>query len=235
MTEPNIKSSLFGTTAKSLKDQNRWQLWLVVAFNTLFLYGVVKENTIRLEGVRAALTSTANLLPIGFALIITSVLNGVLSQDSKSRLVFLRWKDALPGHRAFTEHATSDPRIDLGQLEKLHGAKLPTEPKDQNRVWYRMYRSNESEPAVRQVHRDFLLLRDYTGLSALFFLFYGIVGVCSISSWKVGSLYVGCLVAQYLVVRLAAFNYGVSLVKTVLAQASAPCRKKERRSSKTPD
>jgi len=29
---------------KSLKDQNRWQIWLVVAVNSLFLYGLCKQT-----------------------------------------------------------------------------------------------------------------------------------------------------------------------------------------------
>lgn len=53
---------------KSLKDQNRWQLWLVIAVNTVFLYTVIQANDIRLMGLKAIFTDASNLLSAGFAL-----------------------------------------------------------------------------------------------------------------------------------------------------------------------
>ena len=49
---------------KSLKDQNRWQLWLILAANTLFLYGIFQSNAIRVDGLRALFTDARNLLPV---------------------------------------------------------------------------------------------------------------------------------------------------------------------------
>jgi hypothetical protein len=167
-------------TGKSLKDQNRWQLWIIVAVNSLFLYGVMQANSIKAYGLRAAFTDAQNLVPVGFALVIATVLNGLLSADMKARLVFLRWHHALPGHRAFSKYAVSDARIDLAALERLHGCPLPVDPVEQNRVWYRIYKTVENDQAVRQVHGDFLLLRDYTGLCAVFIAFYGAAGLYAI-------------------------------------------------------
>jgi hypothetical protein len=214
-----------GTGGKSLKEQNRWQLWLVLAANSLFFYGVVRANAVRIDGVRALFTDANKLLPIGFALVISTVLNGVVSADNKARLVFLRWRYALPGHRAFSEYARSDPRIDPDALAKLHGAAFPTDPMDQNRVWYRIYKTVEKETAVRQVHRDFLLLRDYAGLCALFIVFYGAAGMYAIPSVKVGLFYLALLILQFVVVRQAASNYGIRFVTTVLAAKAAATRK----------
>jgi hypothetical protein len=39
---------------KSLKDENRWQLWVIVAANSLFLYSTVQANAVRLAGMHAA-------------------------------------------------------------------------------------------------------------------------------------------------------------------------------------
>src|SRR5690348_15693763 len=50
---------------KSLKEQNRWQLWIIVAVNSLFMYGVVQANAIGTDGLRAALTDAQNLIPVG--------------------------------------------------------------------------------------------------------------------------------------------------------------------------
>jgi hypothetical protein len=182
---------------------------------------VVRANAIRIDGVRAMFTDANKLLPIGFALVISTVLNGLLSATNKARLVFFRWKNALPGHRVFSEYAATDPRIDLAALTLIHGSALPADPIDQNRTWYRIFKTLEKEPSVRQAHRDFLLLRDYTGLCSLFVVFYGTAGLCVIPSTRVGLLYLALLVFQYLVVRQAASNSGIRFVTTVLAQKAA--------------
>lgn len=218
VTKPGSRS---GEAGKSLKEQNRWQLWIIVAANSLFLYGVVQANAIRVDGLHAVFTGAQNLLPVGVALVVATVLNGLLSAETKARLVFLRWHHALPGHRAFSEHAARDPRIDLPVLEKLHGAALPADPLEQNRAWYRIYKTMENDPAVRQVHRDFLLLRDYAGLCAVFIVFYGAAGLYTIPSTKIGLIYLLVLALQFVLVRQAAANYGIRLVTTVLARRAA--------------
>jgi hypothetical protein len=208
-------------TGKSPKEQNRWQLWIIVAVNSLFLYGVTQANAIKTDGLRAALTDAQNLAPLGVALVITTVLSGLFSADTKARLVFLRWHHALPGHRAFSKYAPNDPRIDMSALEKVYGAELPIDPVKQNRAWYRIYKTIESDHAVRQVHRDFLLLRDYTGLSAVFIACYGAAGLYAIPSTRTALTYLTVLVVQYAMVRQAAANYGVRMVTTVLARHTA--------------
>ena len=208
-------------TGKSLKDQYRWQLWIIVAVNTLFLYGVVQANALKVDGLRAIFTGAQNLLPVGVALIIATVLNGLLSADAKARMVFLRWRHALPGHRAFSEHAARDPRIDVVALKKIHGGPFPADPVEQNRTWYRMYKSIENDPAVRQAHRDYLFMRDYVGLCAVFIAFYGGVGMFTIPSMRVGLMYLLVLAAQFALVRQAASNYGTRFVTTVLARKTA--------------
>ena len=181
----------------------------------------MQANAIKVEGIRGALTDASNLLPIAFALIVATVLNGVLSAEAKARLVFLRWHNALPGCRAFSKYAGADPRIDPVALSKIRGSPFPTDPMDQNRAWYRLYKTVDKDPAVVQVHRDFLLLRDYTGFSVLFVAFYGAAGLYAIPSTKIGLLYLVFLILQYVVVRQAASNYGIRFVTTVLAQKAA--------------
>lgn len=212
------KAAVRGGEGKSLKDQNRWQIWIIVAANSLFLYGVAQANAIKLDGLRAAFEDAEKLVPVGLALVIATVLNGLLSADAKVRLVFLRWHNALPGHRAFTVYAVRDPRINVPVLEKLYGAALPVDPAEQNRAWYRIYKAMENDAAVRQVHRDFLMLRDYTGLAAVFVVFYGAAALYAVPSTKTWLIYLLVLVAQYLLVRQAASNYGIRFVTTVLAR-----------------
>lgn len=206
-----------GDGGKSLKDY-RWQLWIIVAVNTLFLYGVVQANAIKVDGLRAIFTDVQNLLPVGVALIVATVLNGLLSADAKARVVFFRWRHALPGHRAFGEHAVCDPRVDVAALEKIHGGPLPVEPVEQNRLWYRMYSSIENDQAVRQAHRDYLFMRDYAGLSVVLMVLYGVAGMYFIPSMTVGLIYLAVLAGQFVLVRQAASNYGTRFITTVLAR-----------------
>lgn len=203
---------------ESLKHQYRWQIWIIVAVNTLFLHSVAQANAIKVNGLRAILTDGENMLPVGVALIFATVLTGLLSSEAKARLVFLRWCHALPGHRAFSVHAVRDPRIDIGTLERIYGTALPVDPVEQNRAWYGIYKTVANDIAVRQAHRDFLLLRDYTSLCVLFFVLYGATGLFVIPSVKVGLVYLLVLALQFTFVRHAASNYGTRMVTTVLAR-----------------
>lgn len=109
--------------SQKLKDQNRWQLWLIIAANAVVFYGASQWETFEVSGIKAALAGAANLLPVGLAIVVTTVANGLLSSPMKDRLVFLRWNQALPGHRAFSEHAKADPRIDFARLQRACGNK----------------------------------------------------------------------------------------------------------------
>lgn len=207
----------------SLKEKNRWSIWAIIATNALALHAAIQEDALRLSGFKALLGEAKTLLPAGLAIVTAVVLNGLLSADVKARLVwFWRRRNVLPGHRAFSHYAKNDPRIDLANLKKAYGSTLPVDPATQNRGWYRLYKTVDDTPAVTQVHRDFLLLRDYTGLAVLFMVFFGAVGIYAIPSRNVAIGYVAFLVLQYALVRQAAATYGARLVTTVLARVAAP-------------
>jgi hypothetical protein len=204
--------------SRTLKDQNRWQLWLIIAANAVVFYGACQWETIALSGFKSALAGTTNLLPVGLAIIVTTIANGLLSSSIKDKLVFLRWQHALPGHRAFSFHARSDPRIDFARLQRACGNKIPIDPAAENSAWYRFYLEVQEAPAVQHVHRDFLLLRDYTGLAALFLIGLGLAALFVIPTWRTFGIYFGILLLQFIIVRHAAATYGVRFVCTVLAQ-----------------
>lgn len=206
---------------RSLKDHNRWPLWLTIAGNFAVFYAVAQTDSFIEIGAKGFITGAANLLPIGLALIVTSIANGLLDASMKARLVFLRWHHALPGHQAFSSYAPADPRIDMGRLKKAMGNKMPVAPDDQNTAWYRIYKEMESDPAIMQVHREFLFTRDYTAFAFLFLVGFGTASLFLVNEKKVALTYIGCLLLQFLVVRWAAANYGVRFVTTVLARKAA--------------
>lgn len=206
---------------KSLKDQNRWQLWLTIALNTVAFYAVAQSDAIEKTGLHGLLTAVSNLFPIGFAFILTSIVNGLLSSVIKARLVFLRWTHALPGHRAFSKHAPADPRIDLNRLKKALGNKLPEGPDAENQAWYRIFKEVEAAPEIQHVHRELLFMRDYTCIAALCFVGYGITALIIVGPMKAAMLYALALLLQVIVVRHVAATYGERFVCTVLAVKSA--------------
>jgi len=210
--------------AKSLKGQNTWKLWLIVAFNALFFYTVLEANTVRLIGLSALLSEAERLVPIGIAGIVATVLNALPSADLKATLVYWRLKHALPGHRAFSIYALKDTRINAPRLLKTFKGTFPSDPAEQNAAWYKLYKTVRDDPSVRDAHRTFLLLRDYTALSAFFLMVFGPWALFIMTDKLGAATYVGLLVGQFLLARQGAHNAGVRMVTNVLALKSAMVR-----------
>ncbi len=171
-------------------------------------------------GIKALFAKASNALPLSAAIVIVTVVNGVLSPAAKARIVFLRWKHALPGHTAFSKLAVEDPRIDMTRLAAACGGTLPADPDQQNQVWYRLYKAIQSRPTVDHVQRDFLLTRDYASFLALAFVVFGVAAFVELSPVKAAAFYALAMIFQFFVVRQAAANYGRRFVTTVLAEAA---------------
>ncbi len=149
----------------------------------------------------------------------TIVLTGVLSHTVKARLVFWRWNHPLPGCRAFTKLAASDPRIDVSSLEKRHG-KLPQDHEAQNMLWYRIYKQHKMAASVWESQKSYLIVRDLAALAALFAIFLPIGAAAAHLPANLIFVYTAILVGQYLVIASAARNYGERFVLNVLAEDS---------------
>ena len=157
----------------------------------------------------------------GFAPVAMLLLTSLLSPHIKAVLVYQRFVDTLPGHRAFSVLAPRDPRINLESLVKNIGT-LPVDGKEQNTKWYMLYKKVESEMAVMQANQHYLLFRDLAALSllaTLFSVFIYILGIADTLSCTAFVLFL----FQYLATRIAAENNGNSLVTNVLALHSSKC------------
>lgn len=210
--------------AKSLKDQNNWKLWLIMAANALFFYTVLEANAVRIIGLSALLSSAERLIPIGITGVVATVLNALPSPDLKATLVFWRLKHALPGHRAFSVYTQKDTRIDAPRLLKAFKGAFPSDPAEQNAAWYKLYKMLRDDLTVHDAHKTFLLLRDYTALSAFILIAFGTWAAVAITDKLGAAVYVGLLVGQFLLARQGAYNAGVRLVTNVLALKSAAAR-----------
>jgi hypothetical protein len=209
---------------RSLKEQNNWKIWLVVAFNVLFFWMCLKANTIRSTDISALTTNAVTFLPAGLAGIVATVLNSLISADMKARIVYWRWHHALPGNRAFSQYAERDPRVNIEKLRSQLKV-LPVDPGQQNATWYKIYKTLETQPSVNEAHKTFLFLRDYASLSLLFLIIFGgVAGPAFFADRDIATVNASLLILQFIVVCLSARNAGVRMVTNVLAIKAATTR-----------
>ncbi len=201
---------------KTLKQQNQVGLGLVLLANVLLFYGLSHAVWVLELNWSQVGQGWSNLLPIGFAAIAVAILNAQIDADTKARLVFMRWQHPLPGSQAFTKLGHSDPRVDMQALHQRLG-DLPTEPNDQNRLWYRLYKETSSEPAVLDAHKEYLFARDYYVLAIGIVIAFGAASFWLIESTSIRVGYVLGLIAQVALTGQAARTNGRRLVCSVLA------------------
>jgi hypothetical protein len=199
---------------RSLKSLNmKWLVLLAATDVFLILMFAVPEvlgsATLTQVGIGRILTTT--VIPVLVLLIVN-----VLPHDIKSMLVYWKSRGVLPGCEAFSKYGPGDGRIDMAALKKNVGA-LPTNPSEQNAVWYRLYKMIPDETEVVEAHKLFLMYRDMAVMSlplivliplTLHFVSATTFAVCFSAS---------LLVAQYLFTALSARWSGIRFVCNVLA------------------
>lgn len=205
---------------KALKDRNRISLLAVMVANAVAFYIAFHAHSILTKDIALLAKEWTAFISAGFVLVLTSVFNALLSPHAKARLVFWRWRYPLPGCRAFTKYVSEDSRINIRKLEQKIG-QFPTDPHEQNTLWYSLYKTVSAESSIEQSHRDYLFTRDYAAISFILMIVSGAIGLWYISPWKISLSYAALLVVQYLIVRIAARNHGIALVKNVLAVKAA--------------
>ena len=148
--------------------------------------------------------------------LILGIACGVLPPPWKALLVFWR-KNPLPGCRAFTKLAPSDPRIDLKRLSASIG-DFPELPSEQNAKWYSLYKKVQDELTVSEAHKAFLLYRDLTGISFLFLVF-GTIALIPAGASLINLMIHGAVcAAEYIVLSIVARNHGNRFVCNVMVE-----------------
>jgi hypothetical protein len=216
--------------AKSLNEQNWPGLLAITALNLVVFAVVLGTDPAPFSKLT---TSWAFLLPSGVGLAMIRVINGLVDPRTKHRLVFWRWwrpartwRHPLPACEAYSVYAQDDDRFDIADCPELViSAAEMANPKMQNDRWYEdVYYTTQDKPAVQQASRNFLFTCDYTAISFVMLIALGPAGyfiLTSSSSWKA---YVGGLIVQYFLVRLAARHYGIEIVTNAFAARIAECR-----------
>lgn len=191
---------------------------MIIGNIAIFLTILQVDNI--LKGDWSAIKIGLWVLPGSIAIIFSGIINAQIKSEMKARLVFWRWKNPLPGSQAFSRYAMNDQRISLQLLQQNYGP-LPTDPKEQNALWYRLYKSVSGDVSVIYAHGEFLFNRDYAFLSLVFLFFFGIVGWFLIVPIKTKWIYIAFLIIQVCLTNNAARNHGQRFVTTVMAIKSA--------------
>jgi len=140
----------------------------------------------------------------------------ILPSDIKNVIIFWRLKNPLPGCRVFTEMICKDPRININELENKYG-KLPTDPREQNALWYKIYKEKQNEKILLSSHGKWLLFREITSVALIFALLLSPVSGL-ISCNKISAIYSILLIMQYLLLRRTAINTAERFVCNVLVR-----------------
>jgi hypothetical protein len=204
--------------AKSLNDQNRPKLAAVIGLN-IVVFGVLTAID---PAPFLDLTKPSKfLLPAGAGLALIIVLNGLLGGKAKSRLVFLKWQNPLPGSEAYTVHAKNDERFSDDEVLRIFHPDAATlaDPQKQNAHWYNnVFLPVQDVPAVLQAERNFLFTRDYAAFSVIMFVVLGAAGYFLITPVLKWAAYCAFLLVQYVLAGIAARNYGIETVTNAMAQ-----------------
>jgi hypothetical protein len=210
------------TTQLYLKGKNIWWIRLFIGLNIAVFLSIATKQQLTTDLINhfwQRFSAKDGLLALCFPLV-TLVLNGVLGDLGKARLVFWRWSNPLPGCRAFSDIMITDPRINAARLRIILN-HIPSEPKEQNATWYRLYKAHANKQSVTEAHRAYLLTRDMAALAAVFVVSFSL-GMLIVGpvGWKLGAIYAGALLIQYVLVATSARNYGNRFVANVLTEES---------------
>lgn len=210
-----------GTNQPYLKDKNVWWLRLFLGVNVAIFLSIAIGHQLTAASINhfwQRLSAKDGLLALCFPLA-TLILNGVLGDLGKARLVFWRWENPLPGCRAFSVILGSDPRIDGARLRSKLG-RFPSKPREQNATWYHLYKEHADKQIIWEAHLAYLLTRDMAAMSAAFAVIFSTGTFVAAVGWKLATLYSLALAIQYAVIATSARNYGNRFVANVLAEES---------------
>lgn len=203
----------------TLKSRNKLGLATALGANFALYFVLLRGSALLTAVSERKLHDIRGVLTAGGGILLTGLLNAQLSSTAKARLVFWRWRNPLPGSRAFSDIITTDPRIDAETLRKRYGP-FPSDPVAQNKFWYKLYLTVQDRPPVADAHEEFLFARDYAGLIAIASVLLIPLAAVSLTSLAKGLALTAVLVVQYLAATRAARVHANRLVCTVLAIVS---------------
>lgn len=200
----------------SLKAQNIVPLATLTAIQLLAVV-MITHQSFSLIQLSSLQKTSGIMLAIGA---LSGWISYLMPADVKNALVFLRWSNALPGHR-FIKLAESDARIEVEafRAKVVNYETLRSDQNAQNSYWYRQfYRPSVNHDEVASTHKSYLLYRDAAAVSLLTGLIYILAKLLlgqAMSEFALGSVLVFVLATLGFIA--AANNSGKRLVTTAVA------------------
>ena len=204
---------------KTLKEQNHLLIGCFILWSCS-LYGVfltAPANLFTQFQTAFATLSAKDGVFAALSPLLAVMLTGLVSSSNKARLIFWRWRDALPGHRAFSQLVLSDARLDLNRLRQLV-IPWPQTRLDENRVWFAIYKKVAEASTVLQAHKAFLLTRDIATVACIFAVAGPVALLLSGVDAQRLALYVLVMFIHYLVFMIVARNHANRFVCNVLVE-----------------
>lgn len=202
---------------RSLKSLNiKWLVSMALADAVVIFLVVVPEIT---KDTWTTVAMIRGLSTVVLPVLVLLIVN-VLPYNIKAMLVYWKPLGWLPGSEAFTKFGPADERIDMVALKKNVG-KLPTDPKEQNSKWFKLYKMVEIQTEVAAAQKDFLMYRDMAVISlpliVLVPLGLWLAGIGPGALWFAAVVFI----VQYLLAATSARHSGIRFVTNVLAIHSA--------------
>ncbi len=213
-------------SSKNLKQQNQKFLNLYLFTLAILFLWFSSGNSLTIFSFRDVFSHRSG---VGIPLVIIGlfifpltklVLMGMIPDSIRDKLIHWRYRHPLPGSRAFSDIATNDSRIDLENLAFTYG-NLPIDPKEQNKLFYKIYKSVEDCVGVLHTHRLYLATRDCSSMT--FILFFFLTPLIYLTTYNLEkTFYYGlAMVVLFGAFSYAAQNYSIRFVQNALAEGSS--------------
>jgi hypothetical protein len=219
-----------------LLAQNQSKLRIWIALNLALFWFAWTAGTAGFDPTLAEIFAQLTVEDSVFMVlspILVLVLNGLFSDHMKAVLVFRKRKDPLPGTRFVDLALEAQDTINLDALlenlrkeepppPELKGGDWPKDPKEKNRLWYRIYRAHQMDELVAVAHARWLATRDLAALSFLFLCLFSVA--CIIQSaffglnWIFTLVYIALLILFFVGISGSARVYGNAFVLRVLTE-----------------
>jgi len=211
---------------KSLKEQNAGLIRATMIGHAVAFVFIAAEplSLLSMDGRTLAARLEAAAAPgtaaFGLIVVASLLLLGLINPGWRDRIMHWRWRDPLPGCRAFTSVGPSSSHVNMAVLDAQYGP-LPLAGKEQNQLFYRIYRRFRDDIGVLDAHGRYLAVRDIGTITALVML-----PLPWLAWWASGNggqalAYGGVLFMVYVFCVVAAKNYSWRMVQHVLALASS--------------
>ena len=147
-------------------------------------------------------------------------LSGVIPREWKFILVIWKLRNAKHASEAFTKWMFKDDRIDAKAFQNRY-KNLPTTPKEQNILWYKIYKKHQEKPSVIDAHKSFLFFRDLATISFIFMLLFGLYVLVRADYSSCSFITFLIFLSEYVFFSISARNCGTRFVRNVLAEESS--------------